>query len=109
VILFLLKGLLRDRSRSLFPLLTVLLGTMLTVVLYSWINGFEAELVRASAAFSTGHLKVTTKAYAKESDQMPNDLALLDVDALLGALRRDYPQIVWTPRIRFGGLLFPPG
>jgi putative ABC transport system permease protein len=108
VILFLLKGLLRDRSRSLFPLLTVLLGTMLTVVLYSWINGFEAELVRASAAFSTGHLKVTTKAYAKESDQMPNDLALLDVDSLLGALRRDYPQIVWTPRIRFGGLLDMP-
>jgi putative ABC transport system permease protein len=78
---------------------------MLTVVLYSWIRGLESELVRASAAFSTGHLKVTTRAYARESDQMPNDLALLGVDSLLQSLRHGHPGIRWTPRIRFGGLL----
>lgn len=105
MIRFLVKGLLRDRSRSLFPLLTVLFGAMLTVVLYSWIKGLEAELVRVNAIFSTGHIKMTTRAYAEEADQVPNDLALFRADSLLEDLNRAYLQLVWTPRIRFGGLL----
>jgi putative ABC transport system permease protein len=105
MIRFLVKGLLRDRSRSLFPLLTVLFGAMLTVVLYSWIKGLEAELVRVNAIFSTGHIKMTTRAYAEEAEQVANDLALFSADSLLEDLNRAYPQLVWTPRIRFGGLL----
>lgn len=102
---FLMKGLLRDRSRSLFPLLIVLLGVMLTVVLHAWLNGSVSSLLSSTAHFTTGHVRVMTRAYAKESDQVPNDLALLGVDTLRSELRRDYPDLSWTPRIKFGGLL----
>jgi hypothetical protein len=34
---FLLKGLMRDRSRSLFPVLTVFIGVFLTVFMYSFL------------------------------------------------------------------------
>jgi len=105
MILFLLKGLLRDPSRSLFPVLTVAMGVMLTVVLHAWLNGVEGDLVTASARFSTGHLKVMTRAYAAEEDQMPNDLAVLGADSLVRSLSMRYPGVRWTPRIRFGGLL----
>ncbi len=105
MILFLLKGILRDPSRSLFPIITVTLGVMLTVVLHSWIVGLEGDLVSSSARFNTGHVKVTTNAYAEEEDQLPNDLALLGVDSLLHALRAQNPTMDWCPRIRFGGLL----
>ena len=102
---FLFKGLLRDRSRSLFPLLTVLVGVMLTVLLHAWLSGALSSLIQSTAHFTTGHVRVTTRAYAKEADQVPNDLALLGVDTLLTELRHDYPDLLWTPRIRFGGLL----
>ena len=65
MILFLLKGLIRDPSRSVFPVITVTVGVMLTVVLQSWISGLQGELVRSSARFTTGHVKVMTRAYAR--------------------------------------------
>jgi putative ABC transport system permease protein len=108
LILFLLKGLLRDRTRSLFPCLVVTAGVMLTVVLHSYIKGSENDIVQASASLVSGHVDVVSRAYAREEDQVPNDLALLDLEALLGELRRAWPDLVWTPRIRFAGLLDVP-
>jgi len=105
MIRFLLKGLLRDRSRSLLPFLTVILGSMLTVVGFSWINGAISTIIEASANFSAGHVKVMTRAYAAEADQAPNDLAMMGVGPLVEELRRDHPSLLWTPRIKFGGLI----
>jgi len=102
---FLLKGLLRDRSRSLFPLLVVTAGVAMTVVLHAFLSGAFADLIGGNANFQTGHVKIMTAAYADQADQLPNDLALLDLDDLLAELARDFPQMVWAPRIRFGGLL----
>lgn len=105
MIRFLLKGLLRDRSRSRFPVIVVFIGVVLSVCLFAWIKGVEADMVQTSAGFGGGHVKVTTRAYAQEADQLPNDLALLQASDLLAELRRDHPDMVWTPRTRFGGLL----
>ncbi|HTY12498.1 MAG TPA: FtsX-like permease family protein [Bacteroidota bacterium] len=105
MISFLFKGLLRDRSRSLFPFITVLAGVLLTVILHAWLNGTVSSMIQSTAHFSTGHVLVMTRAYAKEADQVPNDLALLGIDSLMTELKRDYPDILWTPRIKFGGLL----
>ena len=105
MIRFLIKGLLRDRSRSLFPTLTVVAGTALTVVMYSWIRGTEADIIRANANFNTGHVRVMTRAYTAEVDRTPNDLALLGADELLDELEQRFPDFDWVSRIRFGGLL----
>ncbi|MDD2890306.1 MAG: hypothetical protein PHE49_06675 [bacterium] len=105
MIKFLIKGLSRDRSRSLFPILMVSTGAFLTVVLYGWIKGAMNDIIDSSARFDTGHIKVMTQAYKELSDQVPNDLAILGVSNLLGELRSEENNILWTPRIRFGGLL----
>jgi putative ABC transport system permease protein len=105
MIRFLVKGLLRDRSRSLLPFATVVLGSLLTVVGFNWINGAMSSMIESSASFSAGHVKVMSRAYAKEADQAANDLALTGVRALLAELERDHPGLAWTPRIRFGGLI----
>jgi len=102
---FLFKGLLRDRSRSLFPFLVVVAGVMLTIIVYCWIMGVTSDMIRAAANFDTGHVKIMTQAYADEVDQMPNDLAFLGVDGLLKELRNNFSKFVWAPRIKFGGLL----
>ena len=105
MIRFLLKGLLRDRSRSLLPFLTVVLGAALTVVGFSWITGALSTIVESSAKFSAGHVKVMSRAYAREADLAPNDLALMGVRELISDFNRDHPDLVWTPRIKFGGLI----
>lgn len=102
---FLFKGLIRDPSRSLLPLLTVIAGVMLTVIMYSWIQGTETDMISSNANFNTGHVKIMSRAYAEEAALIPNDLALLNVGHLLKTLKDEYPQMVWTPRIRFRGIL----
>lgn len=108
MIRFLLKGLLRDRSRSLFPVLTIAAGVMLTVFLHAWLGGAISSLISSTAHYRTGHVCVMTRAYAAKADQNPNDLAFLGVDTLLARLRTDYPELLWTPRITLGGILDVP-
>jgi putative ABC transport system permease protein len=105
---FLVKGLFRDRSRSLFPLLTVAIGVSLTVVIDSYMRGVQDGVFSATASFVSGHVRVATRASAKEGLGASNELALLGADSLLAALRHDFPDVTWTPRIRFGGLLDVP-
>ena len=105
MIRFLFKGLLRDRARSLLPFITVVLGAALTVVGFSWTNGAISQLIESGARFASGHVKVMSRAYAREADMAPNDLALMGVDALTAVLERDHPGYFWTPRIKFGGLI----
>ena len=108
MIKFLLKGILNDKSRSLLPIIVVSLGVALTVLLHGWITGVLGDSIEMNANFNSGHLKVMSRAYARDDSQMPNDLALLGADALLDTLKVDYPQLDWVRRIRFGGLIdFP--
>jgi len=108
MIRFLLKGLLRDRSRSLFPVLSVSLGVAITVLLHGWLNGVEQMMIDSNARFQTGFVRVMSQAYAENEDILPNDLALLQADSILQDLHTRYPDWNWHPRIRFGGLIDVP-
>lgn len=108
MIKFLIKGLLRDKSRSRLPIIVVTIGVMLTVFMHAYINGFMGDTIELNAKFSNGHLKVMTKSYAENMDQIPNDLALVDVNQLISELQVHAPGIKWLPRIQFGGLIDAP-
>ncbi len=108
MIRFLLKGILRDRSRSLLPIIVVSLGVFLTVVMSAWLKGIFTEMIDLNANFTTGHVKIMTRTYAENSAQMPLDLALLGVSELSKNLEKDYPDMEWVYRINFGGLLDVP-
>lgn len=108
MIRFLTKGLLRDRSRSLFPVLVITLTVTLVIFSIGFMKGTMNSLLLDTAVILTGHEKVVTRAYHEESQLMPNDLALLDVDQLINNLEQDYPEFFWSPRITFAGLLDVP-
>jgi putative ABC transport system permease protein len=108
MIKFLLKGIINDRSRSLLPIIVVSIGATLTVLMYCWMKGFLNDSIVMNANFNTGHIKVMTRAYAKDAEQIPNDLAIIGVDTLLKGLKVENPDVDWVKRIRFGGLIdFP--
>jgi putative ABC transport system permease protein len=104
MIRFLFLGLIRDRQRSLFPVVVVALGVMLTVVLHAWLSGVIGDSIEFSARFATGHVKIMSSAYAENINQLPNDLALLDAGKLLDSIEREFPEIEWNERIYFAGL-----
>ncbi len=108
MIKFILKGIIRDRSRSLFPVLTVLLGVALTVLGYCYFRGVMTSWVQTSAKFESGHMKIMSRAYAENADQMPNDLAFIGVKNLMADLKKDFPDLIYAQRIRFGGLFDVP-
>lgn len=105
MISFLFRGILRDSQRSRLPIIIIASGVTLTVVLIAFMAGVFGDVVDLSAKFTTGHVKVMTRAYAENESQMPNDLAILGVDELKSQLKEDYPEMEWVERIHFGGLM----
>ncbi len=105
MIRFLFKGLIRDSQRSLLPVIIVAAGVMLTVFLQAWITGVMQDGIEFNARFNTGHVKIMTRAYALDKEQLPNDLALTGVRELLDSLGKEFPGLSWSERTRFGGLL----
>jgi putative ABC transport system permease protein len=108
MIKFLIKGLWRDKSRSRLPIIVVTIGVMLTVLMHAYITGFMGDTIEMNARFTHGHVKVMTRAYAENMDQMPLDLALMNAEELLVTLRDGYPDTDWSARIKFGGLIDVP-
>ena len=105
---FIYKGLLRDRSRSFFPIIIITLIVAVVVFFSGFLNGIYNALFLNNALVSSGHLKVVTSAYHKEHQLLPNDLALIEVDQIIDNLETEYQNYFWTPRITFAGLLDAP-
>lgn len=108
MIRFILKGILRDKNRSMLPIAVVTIGVTLTVLLSGYIRGAMGSIIDQNARFETGHVKIMSRAYAENKDQLPNDLALLGVDTLMQSLQKTYPNMQWEQRIKFGGLIDVP-
>lgn len=108
MIKFLFKGIIRDKSRSLLPVVVVALGVFLTVFMSGLFKGIFNDIIDLNAKFTTGHVKIETRAYSENEDQVPNDLALTGVSDLMIRLRNDYPDVEWVERIHTGGLLDVP-
>lgn len=105
MIRFLFKGLLRDRQRSLLPVIIVASGVFLTVFLHSWLTGVMQDGIELNARFITGHMKIMTRAYSLDKDQLPNDLAITGSNELTDSLNSRFQEAGWYQRIRFGGLI----
>ncbi len=105
MIRFIIKGLMRDRHRSLLPLIIVAIGVMLTVLLTTWITGILGDSINMNARLTTGHVKVITRSYRDNIDQAPTDLSLTGTAALLDELKKEFPSVSWVERIEFGGLI----
>jgi len=65
-------------------------------------------VINQNAKLDTGHVKIMTKPYAENKEQLPNDLALLEINELIDSLNLNYPDLIWTPRIKFGGIMDVP-
>ncbi|MCH7954646.1 MAG: ABC transporter permease [Candidatus Marinimicrobia bacterium] len=102
---FLLKGVLRDKIRSVLSLIVIFLGVMFSTIMVGFMAGIFNDFIRVNAILDAGHLKIMTRAYDELSDMAPNDLAIIGVDSIISDLEEKYPELYWTPRIKLGGLV----
>lgn len=105
---FLFKGLIRDKSRSLLPIIIVSLGVSLTVFFVGYMKGAMGDIVDQNARFGTGHMKVMTREYVKNIAQKPLDLSILEAGDVIAGLNQKYPDVDWVRRFNFGGILDVP-
>jgi putative ABC transport system permease protein len=105
---FIFKAIWRDKNRSLLPIIVITIGVFLTITLSGFMRGVMGDMIDQTARFNTGHVKVMTRAYAKDKDQIPNDLAILGSEELTKSLEKQFPEYQWVERIRFGGLVDAP-
>ncbi|KXX70991.1 ABC transporter permease [Flammeovirga sp. SJP92] len=105
---FLFKGLIRDKSRSLLPVIVVSLGVSLSVFFVGYIEGMMGDMVDQNARFGTGHMKVMTREYVKNIAQKPLDLSILEAGKVIQELDKSYPEVDWVKRFNFGGILDVP-
>lgn len=105
---FLAKGLIRDRSRSMFPILVITLGVAIVVLMNAYVNGAIGGMYRTTAKFSTGHVKIQTRAAIEENVLGAADLSLLGNQELLAILEKEAPDMTFHERIYFGALLDVP-
>jgi len=108
MIRFLFKGLIRDRQKSLLPAIVVAAGVSLTVLMVCYLTGVMGDFADFSAKFSNGHVKIMTRAYAENMNQMPTDLSLVNVSEIIADAKADHPEMEWVLRTQFGGLLDAP-
>jgi putative ABC transport system permease protein len=102
---FLWKGIFRDKSHSLFPIITVSIGVAITVLSICWMDGMFEEMIGNAATLQTGHVKVVSQAYAEQIDQHPVEYALANSSMILQKLKQKYPDYFWLERINFGGII----
>ena len=108
MIKFIIKGILRDKRKSLIPIAVISVGVMVTVMMSGFLNGIFSDVINQNAKLDTGHVKIMTKPYSENKEQLPNDLALLEINELIDSLNYNYPDLIWTPRIKFGGIMDVP-
>ncbi len=108
MISFLFRALLRDTNRSLLPGLVIAVGVALSTFMAGYLEGVFTGFFGRMAALQTGHIMVMTRGYYQARAQLPNDLALTELDSVKKLLTVRFPQLQWVPRIRFAGLLDVP-
>ena len=76
MILFLFRGILRDKSRFLFPFSVVTIGVALVVSLVGFMEGVFMGMIDMTAKLNAGHLRLVNKAFYDEEHLHPLDRAL---------------------------------
>ena len=105
MIRFILQGILRDKTRSLFPFLVVMVGVALVVFAVGFMEGVFMGMIETTAKLDTGHIRFVNKPFYDEEHLNPMDRALTAQEEIRQWLKENGdPNIQWSPRIRWGAI-----
>ena len=97
MIRWILKGIMRDKTRSLFPFIVVTVGVTLLIFLLGWMEGIFNGMLEITAKLDTGQLRFVNKPFYEEEHLNPLDRSLAAQNQTLKWLREK-----GDPRIQSG-------
>jgi putative ABC transport system permease protein len=105
MIKFIIKGLLRDKSRSKLQIFIVAMGVFLTVAISGYLKGVTSDMMNETARLKSGHVRITTKAYLEKEKNLPINFSICNYENLVSELKKDFPEFSWTGRTYFRGTI----
>lgn len=109
MIAFLFRGILRDKSRFLFPFSVVTLGVALVISLVGFMEGVFMGMIDMTANLDAGHLRLVNKPFYDEEHLRPLDRSLAAQKETRDWLVKNSPENVkWFPRIRWAAIVDVP-
>ncbi|MFQ5716244.1 MAG: ABC transporter permease [Nitrospinales bacterium] len=109
MIRWIFQGVVRDKTRSLFPFLVVTSGVALMIFLIGFMEGIFMNMIDMTANLDTGHLRFVNKPFYDEEYLRPLDRALAAQKETLAWLKKNGdPKIQWSPRIRWSAIMDVP-
>lgn len=109
MIRWILKGIMRDKTRSLFPLIVVTVGVTLLIFLLGFMEGIFGGMLEITAKLDTGQLRFVNKPFYDEEHLNPLDRSLAAQSQTLQWLQeKGDPRIEWAPRIRWRAIMDVP-
>lgn len=95
-----LRNGLRNKRRSGFTVVSLLLGIGLFVAAKGFVDGIEKTLVSTQIDAEHGHLRVVTAAYQADEDYRPLDIDFPQAPAVLDLLKSSYPGVKTLERVQ---------
>ncbi len=109
MIKWILQGIFRDKTRSLFPFLVVTVGVSLVVFFIGFMEGIFMGMIDLTSHLDIGHLRLLNKPFYEEEYLNPLDRALAGQEQTQRWLHENTDsRIDWSPRIRWGAILDVP-
>ncbi len=109
MIRWILKGILRDKTRSLFPFIVVTVGVTLMIFMLGFMDGIFGGMLEITAKLDTGQLRFVNQPFYNEEHLNPLDRSLAAQSQTLRWLQeKGDPRIDWAPRIRWSAILDVP-
>lgn len=95
------RNALRNRRRSLFTLLSLLIGVALLVISQSFVDGIERTLVANEVDSEHSHLRIVPKGYLDEEDYYPIDRPFPEATRVGQYITNRFPGAQVASRLSF--------
>ncbi len=103
-----LKNISRNKRRSLLCIIAIAVAAMSIVLLFSLLNGFEADITWNMQSYFTGQVRVRHQEFDENELVHPLHLRVVEYKGLLDRIDTLEKTNVAVPRINFPAILEPP-
>lgn len=94
-----IRNIKRNRKRSILSILSTAIATFSIVFMFSYIGGMTNDMQNIAFNYDSGEVQVRNRRYDDKITSL--DLAVDNYKGVLNLLKREYPHLEFSPRLRF--------
>ncbi|HTY13673.1 MAG TPA: FtsX-like permease family protein [Candidatus Omnitrophota bacterium] len=95
------RNIFRNFRRTFFTFIAIAVGLALMLTMDSILQGIDAQSFSKIINYETGHIKIYSRGYQKDKDNLPLDKLIASPEAVAGKIRNDPDVTGVTSRVNF--------